>query len=129
MAKLIHFVCMSDHCTSGMDGHHFHSQISECPVCKSRRPAVVRVLVTHFLVQDAKGKIVGNKGTKKRLACDPSCRKDLRWVEENYCMASAAVEGVNCPECRASPEWQGDYEACCQNENFNHVTGGESYGA
>lgn len=123
------YMCMSDACVDGVVGRPFEAEERKCPNCGAGAPVVVRVLTCHFLVVDVeRGRIIGNKGAKKRLACDATGKKDVAWVEANYCIMTGSPEGVNCDQCRASPEYVAAYEACCENENYSHTIGGVKYG-
>ena len=74
-----------------------------CPKCGADRPPMVGVLVlTHLIIPQQGGPIIGKGGTRHRLACD-SKRAYLATVT-NLEAASDNANVVNCPECLAEAD-------------------------
>jgi hypothetical protein len=104
--------CYGKNCTedaAGRLGFDFWAEKPTCPKCGAsaanpqHRAQVVPLVVTHFLVEDPKGKIVGN-GSMLRVACSPAMTK-IPFPPVGQASLSFSV--VTCPLCKATPEWMG----------------------
>lgn len=102
--------CYTDSCTedlAGRLGFDFWAEKPICPKCGANpvnpqhRTTVVPLIVTHFLVKDPKGKIVGN-GSMMRIACSPAL---TRVPFPPVGQATRSFSVVTCPLCKATPEW------------------------
>lgn len=92
-----------------------HSLFS-CPKCGANQPPFVHLLViTHLLVPDQKGALIGAGGLRYKMACDET-RAYLATVS-NQEAASGDLQVVNCPGCLAAQ----------QKENFPVIAGSALY--
>lgn len=74
-----------------------------CPKCGNDRPPGVGLLVlTHLLIPDSRGPIIGDMGLAYRLGCDQN-RAYLATVS-NLEAATGDVEYANCPGCLQEAE-------------------------
>lgn len=74
-----------------------------CPKCGADETPMVGLLVlTHLLLPDPKGKIVGAQGIRYRQACDGERTRIA--TTTNMEAGSGEISVVNCQGCLASPE-------------------------
>ena len=87
-----------------------------CPKCGANQPPFVHLLViTHLLVPDPKGALIGAGGLRYKMACDET-RAYLATVS-NQEAASGDLQVVNCPGCLAAQK----------KENFPVIAGSALY--
>jgi len=97
--------CFNPDCRESSLDDRFEFNIEDdllaCPKCGATDPPMVGLLVlTHFLVTDPKGPVVGARRQRYRLACD-SHRAYLA-TRTNMEAASGELSAVNCPGCLAA---------------------------
>lgn len=95
--------CMNPQCLESSAHDRFEFDVEHdrfaCPKCGSNTPPLVGLLVlTHWLIADPQGCIVGNMGMQYRLGCDTK-RAYLATVS-NLEAATGDVSQVNCPGCK-----------------------------
>lgn len=84
---------LADRFEFDVDNDHF-----ACPKCGADGPPIAGLLVlTHFLIQDRRGPIIGGGNIHYRFACD-SVRAYLA-TETNQEAASGELTAVNCRGC------------------------------
>ena len=74
----------------------------ECPKCGAHAPAVITLMLTHYMARHPQGPF-GSPGNPKRyaLACRPT-ETNLTKLRVNGENASNHVPIVNCPNCQAT---------------------------
>lgn len=99
--------CFNPNCpgkTGAQEQHEFSASARECPVCHATGPVIVPVLVHHFTIPDAAGKIVGQFGCNHRVACNAALTQKA--LSDKVQMTTADAFATNCPSCLASEEWK-----------------------
>lgn len=77
----------------------------ECPRCRANEPPMVGILVlTHLLIKDPRGPILGAEGWRYRMGCD--AQRAYLATMTNQEAASGDPHVVNCPGCLKTPEAQ-----------------------
>ena len=96
--------CMNPQCLDASTDQQFEFDVEDdlfaCPKCGANTSPMVGLLVlTHLLIPDPKGKIVGAGGIPYMLACDDT-RAYLATCT-NQEAATGEPSAVNCPGCLA----------------------------
>jgi hypothetical protein len=94
--------CLNPECLESSDQERFEFDVDHdrfaCPKCGANSSPMAGLLVlTHLLMRDHKGPLIGAGGLKYRVACDDT-RAYLATVT-NQEAASGDVTAVNCPGC------------------------------
>jgi hypothetical protein len=99
--------CMNPECLEQSDASRFEFDVDHdrfaCPKCGNNVPPGVGLLVlTHLLVSDRAGPIIGTMGRRYRLAC----HKDRAYLATvtNLEAATVCPSIANCPGCLAEAE-------------------------
>jgi DNA-directed RNA polymerase subunit M/transcription elongation factor TFIIS len=94
--------CLNLECRESSDADRFEFDVEHdrfaCPKCGNDRPPGVGLLVlTHLLIRDRKGPILGDMGLNYRLAC----HKDRAYLATitNLEAATGDITFCNCPGC------------------------------
>ena len=94
--------CVNPDCLEVSDATRFEFDVNNnrfcCPKCgNDRSPGVGLLVLTHLLIRDSKGPIIGDMGLRYRLACHAD-RAYLATVT-NLEAATGDVGVCNCPGC------------------------------
>lgn len=99
--------CLNSACLEDPQHSRFefeaHNDHFTCPKCGADSPLMVGLLtLTHLLLPDPAGKILGSGGQRYRFACDGE--RTILATETNNEAATGVLELVNCPGCLKAAE-------------------------
>ncbi len=98
-------VCFNPECRSEPDDTCFEFTVENdhfaCPKCGANKAPLVDLrTLTHLLIRDRAGLIVGEGGLQFKIACDPKRRHLATMTNEEAATDQRSV--ANCPQCLAS---------------------------
>lgn len=97
--------CFNPQCRETSDASRYEFVVEHdrfaCPKCGATNPSCVGLLVlTHLLVADVTGPVIGSSGSRWRFACDG--KRSILATDTNLEAATGMPEVANCPGCLAA---------------------------